>query len=99
MTLNKCLFGSVKLWKNSDLDKYSYSGYGTAFDSRSKFLFRDGRFGKREMFGADTSSSLHIDNENKYILNISTQGLVDTTSIPETKYPINFTQFRKRFEL
>ena len=51
------------------------------------------------MFGADTSSSLHIDNENKYILNISTQGLVDTTSIPETKYPINFTQSRKRFEL
>ena len=101
MTLNKYLFGSAKLWKNADLDKYSYSGYGTAFDSRSKFLFRDRRFGKREMFGADTSPSLHIDNENKYILILgegATQGLDNTTLTPETKYPINFTRSRKRFE-
>ena len=28
LTLNNCLFGSVKLSKNADLDKYKYSGYG-----------------------------------------------------------------------
>ena len=53
------------------------------------------------MFGADTSPSLHIDNENKYILILgegATQGLDDTTLTPETKYPINFTRSRKRFE-
>ena len=26
--LGNCLFGSVKLTKNSDLDKYKYTGYG-----------------------------------------------------------------------
>ena len=33
-TLNNCLFGSVKLTKNADLDKYKYSRYGIGFDSR-----------------------------------------------------------------
>ena len=36
-TLGSCLFGSVKLTKNSELDKYKYSGYGTEFNSRSEF--------------------------------------------------------------
>ena len=33
-TFKKCLFGGVKLAKNVDLDKYSYSGYGIGFDTR-----------------------------------------------------------------
>ena len=33
-TLNNCLFGSAKLTKNADLDKYKYSRYGIGFDSR-----------------------------------------------------------------
>ena len=37
-TLNNCLYGSVKLTKNGDLDKYKYSGYSIGFDSRSEFL-------------------------------------------------------------
>ena len=32
---------SVKLNKNTDLDKFKYSGYGIGFDSRSEFLFKD----------------------------------------------------------
>ena len=39
-TLGSCLFGSVKLTKNSDLDKYNYPGYGITFDSRSKFYLQ-----------------------------------------------------------
>ena len=27
-TLENCLFGSVQLTKNADIDKYGYSGYG-----------------------------------------------------------------------
>ena len=52
--------------------------------------------------GADMSSSVHIDNKNKDILILSegaTQGLDDTTLAAEAKYPINFTQPRKRFVL
>ena len=48
------------------------------------------------------SSSVHIDNKNKDILILdegSTQGLDDTTSTVEAKYPINFTQSGKRFVL
>ena len=45
-TLSNCLFGSVKLTKNSDLDKYKYTSYGIGFDSRSEFLFTDGSYEK-----------------------------------------------------
>ena len=33
-TLRNCLFGAVTLTKNTDIDKYKYSGYGTGFDRR-----------------------------------------------------------------
>ena len=36
-TLKDCLFGSVKITKNADSDKYSYSRYEIGFDSRSLF--------------------------------------------------------------
>ena len=68
-TLGNCLFGSVKLTKNADLDKYKYTGYGIEFDSRSEFLFTDGSYGKNVIiFGADMSSSVHIDNKGEDIL-------------------------------
>ena len=52
-TLGSCLFRSVKLTKNADLDKYKYSGYGIGFDSRSEVLFTNS-FGKNAItFGAD----------------------------------------------
>ena len=102
-TLNNYLFGSVKLTKNAYVDKYKYSGYGIGFDSRSEFLFTDGSFGKNVIiFGADMSSSVHIDNKGKYILILAegpTQRLDDTTLTAEAKYPINFTQPWKWFVL
>ena len=36
-TLDHCLFGAVILTKNSDIDKYKYSGYGIGFDRRGTF--------------------------------------------------------------
>ena len=67
-TLGNCLFGSVKLTKNEGVDKYKYTGYGIWFDTPSKFLFTDGSYGKNVMiFGADISSSVHIDNKGKDI--------------------------------
>ena len=49
-TLNNCLFGSVKLTKNDDFDKYKYNVYGIGFDSRSEFSFTDGSMGKMSLF-------------------------------------------------
>ena len=63
-TLNNYLFGSVKLTKNTDPDKYKYSSYGIGFESRSEFLFTDGKIGENVViFGADMTSSAHIDNK------------------------------------
>ena len=68
-TLGKWLSGSVKLTKNCDLDKYMYSGYGIRFDSCSEFLFADGSYEKNAIiFGADMSSSVHVNNKGKDIL-------------------------------
>ena len=30
--LENCLFGAIKITKNSDIDKYKYGGYGFGFD-------------------------------------------------------------------
>ena len=45
-----CLFGSVKLTKNTDLDKCKHTGYGIGFYSRSEFLLTDGNCGKNVHF-------------------------------------------------
>ena len=36
-TLENCLFGSAKLTKNYDIDKYGYLGYGIGFDREKSF--------------------------------------------------------------
>ena len=75
---------------NADLDKNKYSGYGIGFDSSSEFSFSDWGVGKNVIiFGADRSSSVHIDNKNKDILihdEGTTQGLDDTSSRSEIYY-------------
>ena len=98
-TLGNCL----KLTKNADLDKYKYTSYGIGFNSRSQSSFTDESYGKNVIiFGADMSSSVHVDNKRKDILILGegpTQGLDDTTLTAEAKYPINFTKPGKSFLL
>ena len=98
--LGNCIFGSVKLTKNTYLDKYKYAGYGMGIDSRSQFLFTGGSYGKNVIiFGANMSSSVHVDNKRKDIIILgegTTQGLDDTTLSAEAKYAINFTQSGKK---
>ena len=36
-TRENCLFGSAKLTKNVDINKYGYSGYGIGFDRKHLF--------------------------------------------------------------
>ena len=95
-----CLFGAVTLTKNADIEKYKYSGYGIGFDRRSSFSFSSGGFGQNVLiFGADMSSSTHIDNKKKDILVLGrgpTQGL-ESTLTAEEMYSINFTVTKKKF--
>ena len=68
-TLGNCLFGSEKLTKNVDIDKYVYSSYCIGFDLRSVSSLPYGSVGKNVIiFGADMSSSVYIDNNGKNIL-------------------------------
>ena len=57
--------------------------YGVRFDSHTEFSLPDGSMGKNVIiFGADMSSSGHIDNREKDILILGkrpTQGLDGTT--------------------
>ena len=80
--LKKIVFGAVALTKNADIDNYKYSGYGIGFDRRSSFSFPSGGFGQNVLiFGADMSSSIHVDNKKKDILVLGrgpTQGLEST---------------------
>ena len=99
-TLKNCLFGAVTLTKNTDIEKRGYSGYGIGFDRRGSFSFLGGGFGQNVMiFGADMSSSIHIDNEKKDILVLGrgpTQGL-EITLTEEKMYPNNFKVTKNKF--
>ena len=64
-TSKNCLFGSVKLTKNSDIDKYRYSGYGIGFDRGTSFSFVNENGENVIIFGVDMSSSSKIDNWKK----------------------------------
>ena len=94
------LFGAVTLTKTADVDKYGYSGYGIGFDRRTRFSFPGGGFCQNVLiFGADISSSAHIDNKKKDILVLRiepTKGLEHTLTT-ENMYPINFTVTNKTF--
>ena len=99
-TLKKCLFSAVTLTKIPDFDKCQYSGYGIGFDRRSNFSFPGGGFGQNVLsFGADMSSSAHIDNKEKDILVLGkgqTQGLEHTVTA-EKMYYISFTVTKTKF--
>ena len=99
-TLGGCLFGGIKSTKNAVPDKYSYIGYGTGFDTHGEHPLPDGGIGKNAIiFGADMSSSVHIDDRGKYILILGkgpTQGLNHTLTV-ETQYSIYFARSGIRF--
>ena len=95
--LGSSLFGAVKLIKNSDPDKYKYSGYGIGFDARARFYLSNGSgFGKNVIiFGTDMSSLLYTGNKKKDIFILGkrpTDGLNDATLAAEKQYSIFFSK-------
>ena len=99
-TIQNFFFGAVTLNKNADIERYKYSAYGIGFDRRSSFSFNDGGFGQNVLlFGADMSTSIHIDNKKKEILVLGrapTQGL-DSTLTAEKIYLISFAVKKRNF--
>ena len=98
-TLENCLFGSVKLTKNADIDKYRYSGYGIRFDRETSFYFGNETGKNVIILRVDMSSSSKIDNRKKDISILGkgpTQGLEHTLSA-EKLYSVNFTKKNTKF--
>ena len=95
------MFGAVSLTKNTDIDKYKYSGYGIGFDRDGEVSFGTRGFGRNCItFGADLSSSSHANNKKNNILVLGkdfVQGINDTTIYAEKMYSINFTENNKKF--
>ena len=95
------MFGDVKLTKNADADKYSFSEYSIGFDSPLLFSVPNFDWGKNAIiFEMSYSSSVHIDNKKEdilYLVEGPTSGLDDTTIITEAKCSINFTRLRNIF--
>ena len=89
-----------RVTNNADLDTYKYSGYSTEFDSQSELLFTDGFMGKDIIIlGADMSLSVHIDYKDIRYMNSwwRTNTRIRWYHInTRAKYPINFTQSRKK---
>ena len=66
--LENCLFGTIEITKNSDIEKYRYSGYRIGFDSKRNFSHPTGGFCVNAIiFGADMSSFVHANNRAKSI--------------------------------
>ena len=49
-TLGNCLFGSVELTRNADLDKYKYTGYSIGLVARSEFYLQMEAMEKMSLF-------------------------------------------------
>ena len=101
ITLGNCLFGTVKLTKNADIDKYKYSGYGVRFNSKGPFSHTRGGYGKNIIiFGPDLSSPTHTNNKKGGLLAFGRdfiQGKDGTIIYVGKIYSANFTVANKKF--
>ena len=100
-TVRNSLIGTVTLTENADNNKYKYSGYEIGFDRHGSFSFPGSGFGSNVIFfGADMTSSVHVDNKKKDILILgkgTPQGLGEHSLTAEKMYLLNFTVTGKIF--
>ena len=57
-----CLFEATNIVKNSDKEKYVYTGFPIRFDRGGSWSFDNGTARNVIIFGVDNSSSSHVDN-------------------------------------
>ena len=89
--------------KNTDIDRNHFSGYGRGFHRSSIHSFPGVGFGQNiKIFGADMSSSVHVDDKGKdtFILGAGpTQRLFEHSFTAAKRYSINFTVTKINFAL
>ena len=86
------LFAVTNIVKNSDKEKYVYSGYGITFDSAGSWSF-DNDFARNVIiFGADNCSSSYSHNrKNNFLILGPTYGINGSFGSSEKNFNINFT--------
>ena len=97
-TLENCLFKVTNIVKNSDKEKYVYSGYGIAFNGKSESIF--GLAKDVIVFGVDNSSSSHTDNLKNNFLILGEDpsfGINGRFGASEKKIDIIFSRAKKKF--
>ena len=102
-TVQKGLFGAVKITKNENTSHYEYERYRIYFDGESSFSFGNRIDAKNLIiFGVNNSNSSQSTNktQNIYVLGKDFfQGINNTIILAEKIYNTNFTQHSKKFVL
>ena len=86
--------------KNSDKEKYVYSGFGIVFDGKIEWSFDNGTGRNVIIFGVHNSSSFHSDNRKNYFLILgdgTTFGINGSFGSPEKKFSINFSKANTKY--
>ena len=99
-TFENCWFGAVSLTKHANIDQYKYSGYSIGFDRKAEFSFGNEFGGNCIIFGADMSSSVHVDKKEKDVLipgKCPPQRLDGTELTAEKLHSTNYTENNKKF--
>ena len=95
-----CLFRATTIAKNSDKEKYVYSGYGITFASTCSWSFSNGTARNIMIFGADNSLSSHFDNRKNNFLILGegpTFRINGKFESPEKTFSISFTKANTKF--
>ena len=89
-----CVFGATNITKNSEKEKYAYSGYGVTFDRAGLWSF-DHDFARNVItFGVDKSSWSHSESfKNNFLIlvEVPTFGINGSFESPEKKFSIRFS--------
>ena len=93
-------FGATNILKNSDKEKYVYSGYEITFDSEGSWSFDNDLTRNVIIFGIDNSLPSHFDNlEHNFLIlgEVPTYDINGSFGSPEKKFIINFTKANTNF--
>ena len=96
------MFGATNIIKNSDKEKWVYSGYRIAFDGKSSWNFCNEFARKVIIFGVDNSSSSHTDNPKNNFLILGegkTYGINARFGWLEKQFSISFRKTKQNFAL
>ena len=93
----KKLFSVTNIVKNSDKEKYMYSGYGISFDGTGEGNFGNEFARNVVIFGVDNSSSSHTDNfKNDFLVFGEGDVLVLVEALVHQKKSLVLTLLRQR---